>query len=67
MGSPATFPFYKNVGAAADTNFSPTIPLALYSLFQLKVRAHAHTHYTAAAASPPWVVRHSLTYQPTPT
>lgn len=36
MGNPATFPFYNNVGAAADTNFSNTIPLALYSLFQLK-------------------------------
>jgi len=36
MGNPATFPFYNNVGAAADTNFSPTIPLALFSLFQLK-------------------------------
>jgi|EP00624_Nannochloropsis_granulata_P003128 Amt family ammonium transporter len=36
MGNPATFPFYNNVGAAADTNFSATIPLALYSLFQLK-------------------------------
>lgn len=36
MGSPATYPFYKNVGAAANTDFSSTIPLALYSLFQLK-------------------------------
>lgn len=38
MGNPATYAFYNNVGAAANTNFSPTIPLALYSLFQLKVR-----------------------------
>ena len=36
MGNPATYYFYRNVGAAPDGKLCTTIPLALYSLFQLK-------------------------------
>lgn len=36
LGNPATYAFYNNVGAAPNTAISATIPLALFSLFQLK-------------------------------
>lgn len=36
IGSPATFAFFRNVGLGTDAALSPTIPLALFALFQLK-------------------------------
>ena len=36
FGNPATFFMFKSVGGAPDPNFAPTIPLALFALFQLK-------------------------------
>ncbi len=36
FGNPATFFMFKGVGGAPDPNFSATIPLALFALFQLK-------------------------------
>lgn len=49
MGSPATYPFYKDVGAAAS-QFSSTIPLALFSLFQLKVSVCMHAMHACMHA-----------------
>ncbi len=36
MGDPTTFFMFKNVGAATNALLAPTIPLALYALFQMK-------------------------------
>ena len=36
IGNPATFLMFKDVGAKVDTYLAPTIPLALYALFQMK-------------------------------
>ena len=36
LGNPATFFMFKGVGANVDTYLAPTIPLALYALFQMK-------------------------------
>lgn len=36
IGDPATFFMFKNVGAATNALLAPTIPLALYALFQMK-------------------------------
>ena len=36
IGKPATFFMFKDVGAKVDTFLAPTIPLALYALFQMK-------------------------------
>ena len=36
IGNPATFFLFKDVGAKVDTYLAPTIPLALYALFQMK-------------------------------
>lgn len=36
IGNPATFFMFKDVGAKVDTFLAPTIPLALYALFQMK-------------------------------
>ena len=36
IGNPATFFMFKDVGAKVDTYLAPTIPLALYALFQMK-------------------------------
>ncbi len=36
FGNPATFFMFRGVGGAPDPNFSATIPLALFALFQLK-------------------------------
>lgn len=36
IGDPRTFFFFKNVTGAPDPNLCPTIPLALYAMFQLK-------------------------------
>ncbi len=36
IGNPATFFMFSNVGAKVDTYLAPTIPLALYALFQMK-------------------------------
>jgi len=36
IGNPATFFFYRGVGFATHPDFSPTIPFALFSLFQMK-------------------------------
>jgi ammonium transporter, Amt family len=36
IGDPATFFMFKNVGVATNAALSPTIPLALFALFQLK-------------------------------
>ena len=36
IGDPRTFLFFKDVGGGTDKNLSPTIPLALFALFQLK-------------------------------
>ena len=36
IGSPKTFFRFQNVGAATNAALSPTIPLALFALFQLK-------------------------------
>ncbi|MBL7781638.1 MAG: ammonium transporter [Saprospiraceae bacterium] len=35
IGNPFTFWFYKNVGSGAPWSLAPTIPLSLFSLFQL--------------------------------
>ena len=35
IGNPFTFWFYKNVGSGAPWSLAPTIPLTLFSLFQL--------------------------------
>ncbi|MEW5305333.1 MAG: hypothetical protein WDW36_007879 [Sanguina aurantia] len=35
FGNPKTYYFYKDVGAAPNSNLAPTIPFVLYSLFQL--------------------------------
>lgn len=36
IGDPRTFFMFHNVGGATDPNLAPTIPLALFALFQLK-------------------------------
>lgn len=36
VGNPATFFMFNNVGAKVDTFLAPTIPLALFALFQMK-------------------------------
>ena len=36
IGDPRTFLFFRNVGEAPHSALSPTIPLALFALFQLK-------------------------------
>ncbi len=36
VGDPRTFFMFKNVGANVNTYLAPTIPLALYALFQMK-------------------------------
>lgn len=36
IGNPATFFMFKGVGAHTDPNLAPTIPLALFALFQMK-------------------------------
>ena len=36
IGNPATFFMFKNVGGATYPLLAPTIPLALYALFQMK-------------------------------
>ncbi len=36
IGNPATFFMFKGVGAHSDPNLAPTIPLALFALFQMK-------------------------------
>jgi Amt family ammonium transporter len=36
IGNPATFFMFNGVGAKADDYLTPTIPLALYALFQMK-------------------------------
>lgn len=36
IGNPLTFPMFSNVGAKTDLFLAPTIPLALYALFQMK-------------------------------
>lgn len=36
MGNPATFFMFNHVGAKVNTYLAPTIPLALYALFQMK-------------------------------
>ena len=36
IGNPMTYLFYRGVGVATHPDFSPTIPFALFSLFQLK-------------------------------
>ena len=36
IGDPSTFFMYRGVGMLTHTDFSPTIPFALFSLFQLK-------------------------------
>ncbi|HYX09463.1 MAG TPA: ammonia channel protein, partial [Bacteroidales bacterium] len=36
VGNPLTFLFFRHVGGATDPVLSPTIPLALFALFQLK-------------------------------
>lgn len=36
IGNPATFFMFNGVGAKVDTTLAPTIPLALYALFQMK-------------------------------
>ncbi len=36
VGDPRTFFMFNNVGAKVDTFLAPTIPLALYALFQMK-------------------------------
>lgn len=36
IGNPTTFFMFKNVGGATDALLAPTIPLALYALFQMK-------------------------------
>lgn len=41
VGNPATFFMFNNVGAKVNEFLAPTIPLALYALFQMKF-AHYH-------------------------
>ncbi len=36
IGSPLTFAFLRNVGLGSDAALSPTVPLLLFALFQLK-------------------------------
>lgn len=36
IGNPATFLFFKNVGLSPHHDFGPTIPFALFAMFQLK-------------------------------
>lgn len=36
IGNPLTFPMFTHVGAKTDLFLAPTIPLALYALFQMK-------------------------------
>lgn len=36
IGNPLTFFMFRHVGGATDVNLAPTIPLALFALFQLK-------------------------------
>lgn len=36
FGNPATFFMFRGVGGSCDPNLSPTIPLALFAMFQLK-------------------------------
>ena len=36
IGNPLSFPMFMNVGAKTDLFLAPTIPLALYALFQMK-------------------------------
>ena len=36
LGSPSTFFMFKDVDGHVDVNLAPTIPLALYALFQMK-------------------------------
>ncbi len=36
LGSPETFLFFQNVGISTDSLLAPTIPLALFAMFQLK-------------------------------
>eukprot|EP00906_Rhabdomonas_costata_P024032 RCo034603 len=36
IGSPATHPYFLHVGGAPSLNFAPSVPLALFALFQLK-------------------------------
>ncbi|MCC7440453.1 MAG: ammonium transporter [Bdellovibrionales bacterium] len=36
VGSPSTYLFFRGVGGATHPDLSPTIPLALFALFQLK-------------------------------
>lgn len=36
LGNPLTFFMFHGVGAKTDANLAPTIPLALYALFQMK-------------------------------
>ena len=36
IGNPATYFMFKDVGAKVDSYLAPTIPLALYALFQMK-------------------------------
>ena len=36
LGNPSTFFMFKGVGAKTDALLAPTIPLALYALFQMK-------------------------------
>lgn len=36
FGNPATFFMFRNVSLATDPNLSPTVPLAVYAMFQLK-------------------------------
>ena len=36
IGNPATFLMFKNVGFAPNPDFGPTIPFALFAMFQLK-------------------------------
>lgn len=36
IGNPFTFPMFTHVGAKTDLFLAPTIPLALYALFQMK-------------------------------
>jgi ammonium transporter, Amt family len=36
IGSPLTFSFFRGVGLGSDVDLSPTVPLLLFALFQLK-------------------------------
>jgi len=36
IGNPLTYLYFRGVGGAVDPNLAPTIPLALFALFQLK-------------------------------